>query len=491
MKSSILAWVVFTTLVVFFSACHDLSSSEEARVEKKAAAEEPVPEVTEGPREAAEKNKANVTAGPCEEGHRGRVLVIGADGLDLKVIDELAAAGELPNLLELLEKGAHGVMVSEREMRSPALWTTMATGRPRSVHGIYDFVTGSRLWPKKLRDTERRLVTSGMRRVPAIWNIASDKGLEVGVVGWLNTWPAEEVKGIMVAPVVALGSSKQVTIKGAVYPDEIDQVYPAERWKEIRSLIVTAEDVDDELAAEFADKAGSDLLGLYPILRRYEHGLRWSLAHTLSMRNITLHIIEKDKPDLTMVYFEGSDSLAHRYWLFRQPRNEIIAQLREADLPTEGADELARKYGKVVEQYYMLLDEVIGELVDAFGENGQIIIMSDHGFGKRTGRFPVNKSVPFSGQHRIEGTIIAAGEGVAEGERVYGATQYDVTPTLLELLGIESDMYLEGSSLVDQIIECDDGVEEEEEEAKIEDPGVEVPYSEEELERLRSLGYVE
>lgn len=421
----------------------------------------------------------------------GPVLVIGADGLDLRMLRPLARAGKLPNITDLMEKGSHGVLLSEREMRSPPLWTTIATGRPRDVHGIYDFVTASRLWPRDLRKGKRKLVTSSMRKVSALWNIASKAGREVAVVGWLNTWPAERVRGVMVSPYVALGSRKQITIKGAVYRDVPRQVFPEERWDELRDLIVSQDEVPDELVHSFAPEPGN-LIQDHPLLARCMRGLRWSLGHTLTMKNITLHLLEHDAPDLVMVYFEGSDSLGHRFWLFRQPIDEIVAQLEAADLPTGHAKELAARYGRVVDRYYVLLDAVIGELVGALPPDGRVVVISDHGFGDRT--LPPLRSVPYSGEHKLEGTIIVAGPGIRSGGRMVGATHYNVTPTILDMLHIESDIPFEANSLLPQLKDRTDrealgtgdtpgpGGEQESDE---------MPFGEEEIERLRSLGYVE
>jgi len=425
----------------------------------------------------------------------GPLMIIGADGLDLEVIRPLAEQGRLPNIVNLMEHGCHGILLSEREMRSPPLWTTIATGRPRSKHGIYDFVTGSRLWPEKLRQVKRKLVTSKMRKVPALWNVASDAGLKVAAVGWLNTWPAEKINGVMVAPYVALGTSKQITIKGGVYRDECKQVYPPERWEEFLPLIVEAEDVPDKLVAAFASAPDGVIARKYPILKRYMGGLRWSLAHTLTMKNLTLHLLKNDSPDLTMVYFEGSDSLAHRFWLFRQPRRQIAAQLAEAGYSTRYAKELAERYGKVVDTYYILLDEVIGELISALGSGGRVILLSDHGFCSRSGQYPLSKAVPFTGEHRIEGTLVISGPGIRSGKRIYGATHYNITPTVLDLLGVETDLRMEGNSLFPQIEDKEDYEELIVEqgillEAEQDDEDA-VPFGEAEIERLRSLGYVE
>jgi predicted AlkP superfamily phosphohydrolase/phosphomutase len=425
----------------------------------------------------------------------GPLMIIGADGLDLEVIRPLAEQGRLPNIVNLMEHGCHGILLSEREMRSPPLWTTIATGRPRSKHGIYDFVTGSRLWPEKLRKVKRKLVTSKMRKVPALWNVASDAGLKVATVGWLNTWPAEKINGVMVAPFVALGTSKQITIKGGLYRDERKQVSPPGRWEEILPLIIEAEDVPDKLVAAFASAPGGVIAKKYPILERYMGGLRWSLAHTLTMKNITLHLLKNDSPDLTMVYFEGSDSLAHRFWLFRQPHRQIAAQLAEAGYSTRHVGELAEKYGKVVDTYYVLLDEVIGELVAALGPGGRVILLSDHGFCTRSGQYPLSKAVPFTGEHRIEGTLVISGPGIRSGKRIYGATHYNITPTVLDLLGVKTDLRMEGNSLFPQIEDKEDYEELIVEQGILldaeKDDEDSVPFGEAEIERLRSLGYVE
>lgn len=425
------------------------------------------------------------------------VLLIGADALDLDILKPLVEQGRLPTFARLMREGAWGVLQSEREMRSPALWTTIATGRPRSVHRIYDFVTGSRYWPGERRNEDRRLVTSRMREVPAVWNLASDAGREVAVVGWLNTWPAEKVRGTMVAPYVALGDAKQVTIKGAVYPDEVRQVYPPEDWQKIKHLIVTPDEVPTSLVESFAAPPGPELLQAYPILERYQRALRWSLANMLSMRDITLHLLRTERPDLAMVYFEAADSLAHRFWLFREPLSEVTQQLTEAGLPTERAEALTAHYAKVLDRTYELLDEIAGQLIQALPDGARVVVVSDHGFGPWSGRYDLNPAVPFTGEHQLAGTIMVAGHGVRPGAKIEKATQYDVTPTLLRLLGIAADEPFEGESLADRIFQADalpteldrpDAAEPDNERAQ---EARDAPFSTEEVERLRSLGYVQ
>ncbi len=423
----------------------------------------------------------------------GPVLLIGADALDLSVLRPLVRAGKVPNLARLLREGAHGVCYSEREIRSPALWTTVATGRPRQVHGIWDFVTGSRLWPPELRGGEKRLVTSSMRQAPALWQLVGDTRT-VAVVGWLNTWPAEAVHGVMVAPYVALGQRKQITIKGTIYEDEPGQISPKDRWEEIAPLLVERSEVPDELFYRLIRPPPEEVLDAHPILRRYHEAARWSLAHTMTMERVARHLLETDRPDLTLVFFEGSDSLAHRFWLFRQPEAAVSAVFESLGWSTRYVPALREAYGDVVDHYYEILDEAIGRLLDAAPPDTTVIVVSDHGFGDRTGRFPLNPKVPFTGEHRIEGTILIHGPSIEPGSRIFGATLYDVAPTVLDLLGVETSVPFEGHSLVPTLVdhgEAEGGLEDH---ALDEDPrnvSLSSRYDEEEMKRLRSLGYVE
>ena len=74
----------------------------------------------------------------------------------------------------------------------PVIWTTIATGKTPDQHRIGHFVAVN-------EKGEQLPVTSQMRKVKALWNILSDAGRRVGVVGWWATWPAEKVNGTIVS----------------------------------------------------------------------------------------------------------------------------------------------------------------------------------------------------------------------------------------------------------------------------------------------------
>src|SRR5262249_36901627 len=67
------------------------------------------------------------------------LLVVGLDGADWEVIRPLIREGRLPHLARLVGEGTSGTLLSEPPLLSPIIWTTLATGRPPTEHGITSF----------------------------------------------------------------------------------------------------------------------------------------------------------------------------------------------------------------------------------------------------------------------------------------------------------------------------------------------------------------
>ena len=68
-----------------------------------------------------------------------RVLLIGWDAADWKVIRPLLEAGQMPNLARLMAEGVHGNLATIYPALSPMLWTSIATGKRAYKHGIHGF----------------------------------------------------------------------------------------------------------------------------------------------------------------------------------------------------------------------------------------------------------------------------------------------------------------------------------------------------------------
>ena len=99
-----------------------------------------------------------------------RVLLIGWDAADWKVIQPLLQAGQMPNLARLMAGGVHGNMATIYPVLSPMLWTSIATGKRAYKHGIHGF-------SEPLPDGSGiRPITLLSRKTKAVWNILNQTG---------------------------------------------------------------------------------------------------------------------------------------------------------------------------------------------------------------------------------------------------------------------------------------------------------------------------
>jgi predicted AlkP superfamily phosphohydrolase/phosphomutase len=69
-----------------------------------------------------------------------RVIVIGLDGLEPRIVGPLLAAGELPNLARLAATGGLARVGTTAPAQTPVAWSTFATGTNPGGHGIFDFI---------------------------------------------------------------------------------------------------------------------------------------------------------------------------------------------------------------------------------------------------------------------------------------------------------------------------------------------------------------
>ena len=71
---------------------------------------------------------------------QNKVLLIGWDAADWKIIWPLIAKGEMPALKKLMDKGVYGNMSTMNPPLSPMLWSSVATGKTPDKHGVHGFI---------------------------------------------------------------------------------------------------------------------------------------------------------------------------------------------------------------------------------------------------------------------------------------------------------------------------------------------------------------
>ncbi|MHC4220180.1 MAG: alkaline phosphatase family protein [Planctomycetota bacterium] len=100
-----------------------------------------------------------------------RVLLVGWDGADWRMINPLVEQGLMPNTKRFVEQGVMGNVASLTPMLSPILWTSIATGKHADKHGILGFAEPDPVTGKV------RPVAATSRTCKALWNILSEQGL--------------------------------------------------------------------------------------------------------------------------------------------------------------------------------------------------------------------------------------------------------------------------------------------------------------------------
>ncbi|PYT34820.1 MAG: hypothetical protein DMF52_11835 [Acidobacteria bacterium] len=443
--------------------------------------------------DASKGGAVSAGGGEAAAADRGRLVVFGVDGADWQVIEPLVTRGRLPHFKRLIEEGATGTLRSMEPSASPSLWTTIATGVRPERHGIYGFVIEGDGGPADAVHAEEpgagppgrgamvRPVTSGMRRAPAFWNILPRYGRKVGVVGWLVTWPAEPTNGFIVSsylPYIYNWSTGR-PLKGTIVSGIPKQTFPEALIDDLNAEKVKPGDIPPETVRRFYDP--ERVRGLSADDRDCALGFLWSLACDETYRRIGLKLFDKYPVDLFAIYFGGVDVASHRFWKFAHP----------GALDYRVGPEEAAVLGRVIDEYYVYVDGLLGEYLERLGPDTTLVVLSDHGF--KPVLFPGKPTT--SGHHRMEGILALFGRGARRAHTIDGAGLLDVLPTLLYLLDLPIARDLEGKVLQDAI---DPGFVRAHPVTFVDAYGPPEHAGEEDqsevdrnvLERLRSLGYI-
>jgi len=387
-----------------------------------------------------------LACGSCPAGRpAARVLFVGADGLEWRVLQPLLAQGKCPNLRALMERGAFGRLATMVPTLSPILWTTIATGKRPEQHGIRGFT-----------DADLKQYTSSQRRVRALWNIAGRSELESDVCGWWITWPVEELRGRMVS-----GSSSSALAdanwKPALIPGAPRQIWPLELEPEVMRIAGEAGALPEvqRLAREkvFGSFAEGELGEVEKLLMQQT---LWSVQSDATYAAIAERLLREQPAALEMVYFGGTDVVSHRFWRYYEP--QAFHWPDDPALAARMAKPQAwERLALAIPNYYEWFDEMLGRLVAAAGKDTTVIVCSDHGFHAHS----TDKPNPlFVTGHHLDGppgVFIAAGPGIARfGDVAHFVQQneleecgaiLDLAPTVLALLGIPRAADMPGRAL--------------------------------------------
>jgi len=235
-----------------------------------------------------------------------KVLLIGWDAADWKVIRPLIDAGEMPNIARLVRTGASASIATLQPSFSPTLWTSIATGKRPFDHGIHGF--------SEPRPDGRAIqrISNLSRKCKAVWNILGQSGLRSIVVGWWPSYPAEPISGVMVSDQFHRSGRKFQSAPGMVHPPEL-----ADALSELR---IEPEELPADLMQFFVPRA----LEIDQEKSRGIHSAARILCECANIHGAATWLMDRQPWDLCAVYFDAIDHFGHGFMKYNPPRRPHI-----------------------------------------------------------------------------------------------------------------------------------------------------------------------
>ena len=353
-----------------------------------------------------------------------RVVLIGWDAADWKVIDQLIEKGQMPALEGMMKKGVRGNLSTLEPVLSPMLWTSIATGKYADKHGIHGFTEP---------DHEAgivRPISSISRKSRAFWNILTNQGKKTNVFSWWPSNPAEPIDGIMVSNLYQRANKSMK--KG--WPMNAGTVHPSELADHFKSIRIHPDELTEEHILPFLpmankiDQEKDKRLG----------SLSKIIADAATVHSASTWALENTDWDLTAIYHDAIDHACHAFMKFRAPQ-----------LPNVPED-LFEIYKDAVDGMYRFHDMMLERTLKLVGPDTNVILISDHGFQSdhmRPLSLPKEPAGP-AAEHRKHGVICCFGPDFNEGQTIYGSSILDITPTLLTLFGLPIGEDMDGTPLL-------------------------------------------
>lgn len=274
-----------------------------------------------------------------------RVLVIGLDGGTFDVLRPFAEQGLIPNLAKLMKDGARGILRSSTPPISAPAWATFQTGKQPGKHGVFNFFDLSEMGGRSHHDFRKsRVVNHASIQSATVYDYLREGGRKVISVNIPLTYPTPEVDGCLVSCWLCPPGSREFTYPRSLAEEIPDYRIDQDFGEGMYALTPQGEQLDSEFL----------LNDLSDILKRRGKTARY--------------LVENKEWDVCMVCFTETDRLQHYLWRAINP-----------DYQGDRGQHLERER-EGFRAFYRDLDAEIGRLMDAVGDDVNVIVMSDHGF---------------------------------------------------------------------------------------------------------------
>lgn len=260
-----------------------------------------------------------------------RVLIIGWDGADWKVLQPMLDAGELPNLAGLIARGAHGDCLSSVPSHSWCAWPSFMTGLNPAGHGVFDILEHKPGATRRLPVTYRSIKA---RTIFDDFTAADKTSLAINIP---LTFPAPAIKGKVIG--------------GGVLPAARSYTHPVELQEEL------------DANAPFPVNG----MSWTTFRNRPEAFLNEATEITAKRQKSFEYLLDTTDWDFGVLVYVSTDRIQHCLMDYISPDHPKYAELKDTPV------------AKQTRAVYQQLDAGLAELLKRTTDNDLVIFMSDHG----------------------------------------------------------------------------------------------------------------
>jgi predicted AlkP superfamily phosphohydrolase/phosphomutase len=250
---------------------------------------------------------------------------------------------KLPNIKRMYEAGLHGSLTSCHPPITVPAWMVMMTGKNPGKLGIYGF-----RHRKGYSYKDGYIVNSMHVKEEPVWQVLARQGKKSIVLGVPPGYPPRSIENCNIISCFITPSME----KAFTFPTELkSEVLDISNGKYIFDVTFRTENRD---------------------------AIKKELFEMTEKRFDVAEYLAKNKPwDFFIMHEIGFDRLHHAFWKFFDPTHPKYVP--------------GNPYEHLDEEYYKMVDERIGSLVELFGEDCLTFIVSDHGSKGMHGAFCVNQ----------------------------------------------------------------------------------------------------
>jgi len=269
-----------------------------------------------------------------------KIIIIGLDCASPNLVFN-EFYDDLPNLRKIMENGVYNELESTIPPITVPAWMSMFTGKDPGELGIYGFTN------RKNYDYHSfSLVSSQSVKYKKLWDIFTKIDKQSIVIGVPLTYPPSPLKGNM--------------ITGFLTPSfESNYTFPK------------------QLKNELADNTGHFIFDVIDFRTEdKERLLKDIYGMTNNHFKIANYLAKNKKWDLFIMVEMGTDRIHHGFWA-----------LHDKNHPKH----IKSKFNSAIRDYYIHLDNKIGEFLNSIQDDYDVIIVSDHGIKPMFGGIAINE----------------------------------------------------------------------------------------------------